>query len=300
MKKTLFPFAILIAIVATAFAGKPKGVVKLHKSFMKEFTYVPNGALEVESVERKVSAFYMSKTEVSNIQYRNFLAAMDTADAGTKKIIAIQNDNWAKGRFNGEPYADYYSSHEAYNEYPVVNISHEAAQLYCDWLTAEYRKLDIGLPENMQLSFRLPEHAEWMHAARGEFHGPYAWGGPYLRNKQGCELANFSTYGAENITYDEETETYKVVPTDGLSHFGVPGALNSTADVTAPVLSYAPNSNQLYNMNGNAAEMLARPGVAAGGCWASPGYDIRNESLMDYEVSSPCVGFRPVAVLTAL
>ena len=300
MNKHFIPVAILIAIVATAFVGKPKAGVKLHKSFMKEFAYVPNGAIEVESAEREVSAFYMSKTEVSNRQYRDFLAAMDTADAETQKTIAIHRDNWVKGRWNCEPFVRYYSSHEAYNNYPVVNISHEAAQLYCDWLTAHYKTQDIGLPENMQLSFRLPTRAEWMHAASSGNKGPYAWGGPYLRNKKGCELANFSSHGSENITYDSETETYKVVPTAGLAFMGVAGAVNSNADVTAPVHSYSPNSFELYNMNGNAAEMLSEPGIAAGGSWASPGYDIRNESIMDYEVSSPCVGFRPVAVLTAL
>jgi hypothetical protein len=50
-------------------------------------------------------------------------------------------------------------------------------------------------------------------------------------------------------------------------------------------------------MNGNVAEMLADSDQAAGGSWRSPGYDIRNESLMPYDDASPEVGFRPIAVL---
>jgi hypothetical protein len=52
-------------------------------------------------------------------------------------------------------------------------------------------------------------------------------------------------------------------------------------------------------MNGNVAEMLSEPDIAAGGSWASTGYDIRNESIMAFKDASPYVGFRPIAVLTS-
>lgn len=300
MKILLIPTAILITAVATGFTGKPKATVKLPKSFTKEYAYIPQGTIIEERDERQVSAFFTSKTEVSNSQYLVFLAAMDTADEHTQKIIAIHHDNWMKGRWNHEAFVEYYSTHPAYNNYPVVNITHEAAQIYCEWLTAHYKTQDIGLPENTQLTFRLPNRSEWMHAASGGGQGPYAWGGPFLHNQQGRNLANFLTFGAENITYDPETETYEVVSTPGLTFMGVQGAINENAEITASVHSYSPNGFELYNMNGNVAEMLVEPGTAAGGSWASPGYDIRNESLMTYDGSSPCVGFRPIAVLTQL
>lgn len=296
MKNLRILKAILIGILATAFVGKPKSTVKLHKTFTNAFAYIPQSSSNLEGGDGQIVAFFASKTEVSNSQYRQFLAAMDTADVEIQEAIAIHDDNWTKDRWNSEPYAQYYSSHEAYNEYPVVNITHEAAQLYCAWLTAYFKTQDIGLPENMELSFRLPEREEWLHAANGGGQGPYAWGGPYLRNKQGCELANFLAYGPENISFDPETETYHIVKLP--VYMGVPGDMNRNADVTAPIRSYAPNGYELYNMNGNVAEMLSEPGIAAGGSWASPGYDVRNESLMTYEPSSPCVGFRPIAVLS--
>lgn len=298
MKNIFIPIALVIVGLTTAFVGNPKSAIKLTKSFSKEFSSVPDGGITVDNKEYQVGTFFISKTEVSNSQYRAFLAAMDTADAKIKEVIAIHHDNWIKGRWKNEAFVEYYSSHPAYQEYPVVNISHEAAQLYCEWLTALYKSQYISLPGNVEVTFRLPTHMEWMHAARGRLQGPYAWGGPYLRNKQGSELARYMTYGAETITYDQENETYKVIP---LSNFmGVAGAINDNADVTAPVRSYAPNGYEIYNMNGNVAEMLAEPGAAAGGSWASPGYDIRNESIMNYEVTSPCVGFRPIAVVTQL
>lgn len=299
MKKHLIP-GLIIFVLITAFGNKPKDALKLSKAFKAEFAYVPNGAVSVESNSYEIGAFYASRTEVSNAQYREFLAAMDTAGDEVKQIIAIQNDNWKKGRYKAEPFAEYYHAHEAYRNYPVVNISHEAAKLYCEWLTAYYSAMDIGLPSGMQLIFRLPKREEWVYLANGGLNGPYAWGGPFIRNKKGCELANFLPYGSENITYDAESNSYRVISVESDSYMGTPGNYNRNADVTAPVRSYAPNGHGVYNMNGNVAEMLSEPGVAAGGAWLSPGYDIRNESLMGYESASPEVGFRPIAVLSAI
>jgi hypothetical protein len=45
-------------------------------------------------------------------------------------------------------------------------------------------------------------------------------------------------------------------------------------------------------MSGNVAEMLNEKGIAKGGSYNSPGYDVRIESKMNYNDASPEVGFR--------
>lgn len=61
---------------------------------------------------------------------------------------------------------------------------------------------------------------------------------------------------------------------------------------TAPVDAYTPNGYGLYNMAGNIAEMIAQPGIAKGGNWASPGYYLRIEAEEAYSGPSAKVGFR--------
>lgn len=285
-------FALLGLLTLTASFKEPP-FVKLKKAFTSEFSFIPNGAAAVDGAESEVSAFYMQKTEVSNRQYREFLNAVE--DKQSKERHSIKSEKWRETLKYGEPYAEHYHSHEAYGDYPVVNVTKESAQAYCDWLTLQYQNEDIGLPEDMGMAFRLPTRTEWVNAANGELDGPYAWGGPHVRNVQGQILANFMRYGPENIHRNPETGEYEVIPLP--VYMGVPGNLNEAADVTAPVESYAPNGFGLHNMNGNVAEMVADLNKAVGGSWYSPDYDIRNESLLDFEEASPLVGFRPIGVL---
>ena len=72
-------------------------------------------------------------------------------------------------------------------------------------------------------------------------------------------------------------------------------SIGDNADVLAPSKSYWPNDFGIYNMNGNASEMISDGEFVVGGDWRSPGYDIRNESIKAYNGPSPEIGFRIVA-----
>jgi gliding motility-associated lipoprotein GldK len=128
-----------------------------------------------------------------------------------------------------EPMTKRYFSHPSFGNYPVVGVTWKQAVAFCHWRT---HFLNSALERKrfaVESDFRLPSEAEWEYAARGGRTGsPYPWGGPYIRNKKGCLLANFKP-GRGN--YAEDGGFYTV-----------------RAD------AYWPNDYGLYNMSGNVAE----------------------------------------------
>ncbi len=128
-----------------------------------------------------------------------------------------------------EPMAKQYFSHPAYGNYPVVGVNWKQATAFCEWRTHYLMAFNESKKRAGQTDFRLPTEAQWEYAARGgRSQSSYPWGGPYLRNKKGCLLANFKP-GRGNY------------PEDG-------GLYTVRAD------AYWPNDFGLYNMAGNVAE----------------------------------------------
>jgi len=128
-----------------------------------------------------------------------------------------------------EPMAKKYFNHPAYGNYPVVGVNWKQATAFCEWRTHYMNSFLESKKRSPESDFRLPTEAQWEYAARGgRSQSPYPWGGPYLRNKKGCLLANFKP-GRGNY------------PEDG-------GFYTVRAD------AYWPNDFGLYNMAGNVAE----------------------------------------------
>ena len=129
-----------------------------------------------------------------------------------------------------EPMTKNYFWHPAYDDYPVVGISWQQANAFNVWRTQNMMNAWLAAGgEPFINDFRLPTEAEWEYAARGGLKlQAYPWGGPYIRNRQGCFLGNFKPL---NGNYTD----------DGGFH-------------TVPIDSYSANDYGLYNMAGNVAE----------------------------------------------
>ena len=134
-----------------------------------------------------------------------------------------------------EPLADYFW-HPAYDNYPVVGVTWSQAKAFNAWRTQLMNNWRNSNGQADVQRFRLPTEAEWEYAARGGLElSPFPWGGPYMRNAQGCPLANFKPMRGD---YVEDGGAY-----------------------TVDISSYSPNDYGLYNMAGNVAE------------WTSTAYD---------------------------
>ncbi len=157
-----------------------------------------------------------------------------------KDIIGVYPDTlaWVHDftySFN-EPMTRMYFWHPAYDNYPVVGVTWKQARAFSIWRSELLNSFLASNGGTMVNDFRLPTESEWEYASRGGLDlSPYPWGGPYIRNSNGCFLANFKPMRGNYID-------------DGGFH-------------TVVVTSYSPNEFGLYCMSGNVAE------------WTSNAYD---------------------------
>jgi formylglycine-generating enzyme len=289
--------------VADHWAAIPAGELKTtSKDSVKKYVGKSFKGYEKDSVS--VNNFWMSKTEITNFEYAEFVYAVKQS-GDTEKLKKVLPDTlvWRNKLSFNEPYVEYYFRHPAYKEYPVVGVSHEAALLYCAWLTEIYNtKLKELFPKfnAKKIEVRLPTLNEWMWAAKGGLElSPFPWGGPYIRNAEGEYLGNFRKIGDGAISYNAQTQKPELKSFAG-QFMGVAGSLYENANVTAPVKSYWPNNYGLYNMGGNVSEMIDKPGTAKGGSWFTCGYDLQIEAPDPFEgdaTPKSHVGFRPIFVV---
>ena len=282
MKKMLFVSAVILLVSFTA---------KKFKMKKENLVYIPAGTFYLNEDTISVMSMYMSPTEVTNKKYRLFLNDLKkqgrTEDL---KIAMVDTSLWEKDLIYGAPYREHYFNHPAYENYPVVNISKEGAKLYCVW----YTKLMLAkYPESNFNDFRLPSKLEWIYAAKGGLqNSPYPWGGAYIRNKKGEILANFARIGDHNIKKDKDNN-YVVVDKSEFRTTSI--NINHQPDILAPSNSYFQNGYGLYNMAGNANEMVFDEDVVMGGDWQSAGFDIKVTSEKKYTKANPLTSFRMVS-----
>jgi sulfatase modifying factor 1 len=114
---------------------------------------------EWNNVPRRVTvaSFYMDQTEITNVNYREYLYWLDRVFGVNNKQVwrhalpdtLVRRDPMA---FN-EPYVEYYFRHPSFNEYPVVGVDWEQANDYSLWRTDRVNEqvlVDQGIFEGIK------------------------------------------------------------------------------------------------------------------------------------------------------
>lgn len=240
--------------------------------------------LNIKSTQKSLAkindSLYFSRYEVTNNQYSIFLKQLrEGKQTAEYQSVQIDTAKWRDLTVYNEPLVKYYHTHQAYANYPVVNISFEGATLFCKWLTDQYNSSNKR--KYKKVEFRLPTEEEWIEAAKGgNPKAIYPWEGNEMLTKRGLFRCNFIRAADD--------------------YMGVAGKLNDNADIIAPSKCYWPNKYGLYNMSGNVAEMIAEKGKTKGGSWLDKAEAMKIESIgkfATFETPMPTIGFRFVMVL---
>ncbi|MEM7368193.1 MAG: SUMF1/EgtB/PvdO family nonheme iron enzyme [Bacteroidota bacterium] len=240
---------------------------------------------------------FMAPEEVSNIDFKEFLASFPADSKDQQRLSPVESAWQNLPNAYVDPMEKNYFSHPAFSMYPVVNISHEQAQAYCDWLTQVYNNQETRTYE--QVRFRLPTLEEWELAARGgnadaNFpweSNPKAAKGFFKQYKdvKGKYLANFKTIRQDAFYETEEGELTLVDPTK--SPFNYSG---DSFEFTSPAHVYPSNGFGMLNMAGNVAEMIETKGISKGGSWYHTAYFLNINHQKSYKGPQPWLGFRYV------
>ncbi len=245
-------------------------------SFISENNYVSDKILAPPGTVQLKDSLYIDKCEISNTAWREYLSYILIVEKDEDRYQSMLPDTtvWKTQLFNNSVFIDFYFRHRDYNNYPVVGVSYEQAQAFCEWRTDRVNELLERTPKApyRKVIYRLPTKKEWELAASGNL--------DVEKYPYGYESTEFKSHG-------------KMYNTFNCLYLRIDSTANLRSSVF-PVLSSEPNKYGLYNMIGNVSEMVAEKGISKGGHFNLFIEDCKIKNDRIYNYPECWLGFRCV------
>ncbi|MEJ0055041.1 MAG: SUMF1/EgtB/PvdO family nonheme iron enzyme [Bacteroidota bacterium] len=273
---------------------------------------------QIDNTVRMISnTLYAQDHEVTNEEYNVFLKYLNENKLGEQyekyKFDLSTYEEPALSLMKGYSSAGVIAKKQKFR-YPAVNISYDAANAYCEWLTEQYN--NSADRKFKKVKFRLPKLNEWQIAA-ASIVNPVSWD----INENSAEVRIYANGRMAGKDFEKKTVslsdpeilypwfrhfTYRNNPANSfgcyLGNFKIPDDVKpcqakkmTTADgwiAMAPVQTYFPNDIGLFDMVGNVAEMTDENGKACGGSWNHPASESTIKSINEYKGPDSATGFR--------
>ena len=202
-----------------------------------------------------------------------------------------------------DPFTMKYFSHFAFDDYPVVGVSWQQANAFCNWRTNLKVIVSSRTNETPAHDYRLPTETEWEKAARGGLQNSmYPWGGYYTRNDAGCISANFKPLRGNYVADSPTTTTTMKTGEFDPNPYGLYDMAGNVAEWTSTAFFEAGydlisdlNPELQYNAKTDDPPVMKRK-VIRGGSWKDVSYFIRTStrSFEYQDTVKSYIGFRCV------
>lgn len=255
--------------------------------------YPPDAKVRVDTSYVNEDGVIINKTIVRQLKNRKDLISNKIVNVYPDTVMWLRDFQYA---YN-DPKMRMYFSHKGFANYPVVGVTWEQAQAFCHWRTQLFNSVSTVGGQD----YRLPTEAEWEYAARGGKQlALYPWGGNYIRDNEGCYLANFKPMRG---SYTDDTGATTVrVQSYKPNAFGLYDMAGNVAEWTSSAYSGSSNTlvadmnpNFQYNAKVDDPDVLKQK-VVKGGSWKDIAYYLQS-GVRTYEYqyeSRPYIGFRCV------
>ncbi len=222
---------------------------------------------------------FASQIETRNLDYKRFLHSLKESGDMDKYYKSLPDSSGWIDKVDypfGKKYFEHYNSSKDFDGYPVVNISIEAMNWYCEWLTDIYKS---NGKKYDSIIVRLPSETEWEEIANPNKNSNLPWN----------SKTAFKACKKKNCTDSCLTANIKVrnelSQQDSVGIFGT-GVVESVSVIPMKGIDY-------YDIIGNVSEMTSDE-KPKGGSWDNYLHECYIDKSQDYQAPDPRLGFRVI------
>lgn len=290
------------------------------------------GSTKYKNEEVIVPPFVMSNFPVTNLQYKAFLADLVTQGRYEEmKKCLPKEEVWKE--YNCNKLAKDYFSNEIYNDFPVVNVDLASANMFCEWMQAEFNMELDGASREVKSKFakkgssstptkkkqvvvRLPYDYEWIYSVDAAYSLiPNCSGYNTIYDpSEGLVDKGFYKRTSQVSKLDKSKET-KMDKLSDVNRFGMTevemieifkkainykNVTSKSAGNSADPASY-PDNIEACCLAGHVCELIKNKEgelVVRGCCWQNKDEYLKMVDVYKKRGASPFIGFRVLIMTT--
>lgn len=233
-----------------------KHIIKMNHDY---YTDVIQGSMELEGEKVNINNIIAHRMEVSVLDFKTFLFDLIVQKRFDEfHEYKPKRETWGVDSGFYEFAVQDYLVSPGFHDYPILNISADAANAYCSWLFEETKLADSRDKLERMKGIRLPTYDEWMYLATN---GGKIDNGEVVKELQQKTDADSMLNFCDNFKSGRNPDK----------------SLRDKFIFTGPVIGCTRSETGLYNLIGNAAEMVIyKDGTygTKGGSWNSSALEL--------------------------